>query len=275
MAKSVASMVRPTAVVLAVLLALPAIGLAETPHEYNRFVAEKAPVLVTLKFVLKIKAPAFGDQEAEAEATGIVIDPSGLILCSNTPMGGFVSAWSRSMPGGGDISATPTDIKVLIGDDTEGLEATLITVDSELDLAWLKIKEPGERKFAALDFSKAATPKLGDRLLVVRRMGKYFDRIPAVTEDRVGAIARKPRGLYVPSMGQFQSMIGLPVYNAAGQVVGMTVMQSMDDEDVDMNPMSSFSQMEDMQDLASGLVLPAADIVRATEAAKKMQEMEP
>ena len=270
---------RFTAAVLAAMLAavasVPA-QAAERTAEYEAMLSEKAPTLVTIKFLLKIKGGFMGEQESESEATGIMIDPNGLVLCSNTLLGGFSSLFSRF--GGGRMSVTPTDIKVLVGDDTEGVEAELLARDTELDLAWIQIKEPSDKGYAHVDFTQSAKPKIGQRALCVKRMGKYFDHVPAVGEGHIAGLAIKPRDLYVPSTN-LGGAIGLPVYTAKGQVIGVLVTQMPDPEEMEMNPTAMFGNPLSFRDMFAGLILPAEQIVKATkrarESAKEADEEEP
>jgi hypothetical protein len=162
------------------------------------------------------------------------------------------------------VSATPSEIKVLIGDDTQGLDARLIARDSELDLCWLRIKEPKERKFACVELARAASPKLGERLYTLTRLGKYFDRALVVRETRLGGLARKPRNLLVPSPSLGD--LGLPVFSERGEIVGLTVVQLPDAEELQAaSSMTAFTG-------ARGLILPAAEIAKATKRAKDADE---
>lgn len=268
-----------TAVLLgAALLSMPAPARAGGESEYGKWLQEKSPPLVTIKFVLKVKMGGMmggmGDQESDSEITGVMIDPKGLVLCSNTQLGGIAGMMRRFMgPMGGGITATPTDIKVLVGDDTEGLEAKVVARDSELDLAWVQIEEPGDTKFSHCDFAKAATPKIGQRVFVVRRMGKFFDRVAAVSEGRVGGITTKPRDLYVPA-GNLATALGLPIFTTDGTVVGVAILQTPDAEEAGMDPMSMLGNIFNMQDMMSGLILPAAEVVKATKRALETAEAE-
>jgi len=253
------------------LAAVPAAVADDAEAEYGRWMAEKAPALVTVKYVLKVKMGGmFGggdDEETDSEITGVVIDPSGLVLCSNTQLGGVFSMMGQFMgPMAAGMTITPTDIKVLVGDDTEGIEAKLVARDTELDLAWVRISEPGERKFAACDLARSAEAKIGHRLFGVRRMGKYFDRAVTVSECRVGGITKKPRELYVPS-GAVSGAAGLPLFNAEGLPVGIVVMQMPDTEGEEANPLSMLGGLLGMQDSFGGLILPAAEVVKATKRA--------
>jgi hypothetical protein len=199
----------------------------------------------------------FGNRETEAEISGVMIDPSGLVLCGNTRLGS--PRLMRSIGG----TATPTDIKVLVGDDTEGLEAKVLARDSELDLAWVAIKKPGDKKFACLDFTRSALPKLGEPLVSLRRMAKYFDRAYTVNEGRVAGRTTKPRDLLIPG-GSMVLEPGLPVFTPNGRLVGVVVVQMPEDDELQSMAFSGIGR-----DISNGLILPAAEVMKATQRAKE------
>lgn len=236
---------------------------------YQELVQEREATLVTVKFVLKIKMGgpygAMGDQESEQETGGVMIEPGGLVLVSNTQLGGFAGMMRRLM--GGDISAVPTDLKVLVGDDTEGVEAELLARDTELDLAWVQIKDPGGKSFAAVDWSKPAKPKLGQKLLTIGRLSKYFDRATVVRELRTAGFVTKPRELIVPS--DAGAGLGMPVYTTDGELVGVTILQMPEADASDGNPFGMLSQLSDMESSMGGLILPAKEVLKATKRAKE------
>jgi len=233
---------------VSLLAALPAQASAGDDVDFAELLAEKSPAIVTIKFVLKMKTRS-GDSESEREAAGVVIEPDGLILCANSRLGD-----SRARRSGS--AATPTDIKVLIGDDTEGLDAEVIARDSELDLTWLRITEPGDREFSFITLKESAVAEIGQRIYSVARLGKHFDRVAVVRQARIGGITTKPRRLLIPTGGS--GSLGLPVYNAKGEVVGVTVTQMPDP--VEMQGMSASAG-------AAALILPGNEVARATRRA--------
>jgi len=240
---------------------------AAEADEFRKLISERSSALVTVKSVLKVKMTGFmsggGDQESENEVTGVMVGPRGLILCSNTQLLGFSGTLNRMMGGMGGMSATPTDLKVLVGDDTEGVEAELLARDSELDLAWVRIKDPGDKTFEYIDFSKGAKPEIGQRVVALRRLGKFFARVSVALEDRIGGMTAKPRELYVPT-GSGMGALGMPVFLPDGQPVGVLVTQTPDEEEVEASPMMMLSRMSSFQDSMAGLILPASDVARAT-----------
>lgn len=216
---------------------------------FQRLLGEKTAPLVTVRFVLKVKNRA-GDSDAERESTGVMLDPGGLILCSNSDF-----ALSRVRR---DATATPTEIKVLIGDDTEGVPAKLVARDSELDLAWLQISESSGQPFSAIVTTDIADADIGEQLYSVSKLDKFFDRAPAVRVARISAITSKPRRVYLP--GAQLSDFGLPVYNAAGKLVGFTSVLRPEREELDPS-----GRLQ-----AAAVILPVADVLSATQRAREV-----
>ncbi|MFT3684796.1 MAG: hypothetical protein QM783_07665 [Phycisphaerales bacterium] len=226
---------------------LPAAVAAEP--NFGSIVADRSPAMVGVKFIASIEFRG-QTQEVEGEAMALMIDAKGLLVVSGSEVG------QRK-----GMSATLKEIKILIGDDTEGVPAKLIGRDSELDLAWLRIEKPADKGYSAIDAAKSATPKLGDTLVGVDRMSKYFDHAPVAFTTTVGGITKKPRTLLIPSGGMVLG-VGLPIFNAGGEFVGMSVIQSANADSED--GMNSRSQ-DRMSYFDRGLkILPAAEIASAT-----------
>ncbi len=244
------------AATVCLILVVSAGAAAEEPATFRKISKEHAPALVTVKFLLRMETQ-YGKRESENEITGIMIDPKGLVLCANSKLGG-------ARRGG---SVTPLDMKILIGDDIEGIPAKVLARDTELDLAWVKIKEPGDRDFASLDLKNAVMPQVGDTLLALRRMAKFFDRSPIVSGGRVAGHTKKPRELIIPAGMTLEA--GQPVFSESGALVGVVVLQLPEDDEIEANP-TAFMAMR--QDILSGLVLPTSQIVKATERAKLSTE---
>lgn len=251
----------------------PAAAQEDGGNLYRRVLEQHAEAVVTIRFVLAVEVGGMsgmmGDgQEIETEITGLVIDPGGLIVCSNTQIGGFAGLLSRLMGSGDlDISATPDDIEVLIGDATEGVPARLVARDSELDLAWLQIEEPGDTEFAAVDLEASVAAEIGEPFVALRRMDKVYARAPALLEGRIGGAVTKPRRLYIPATAAFDGY-GLPVFNARGELLGVTVVQFPEEEETTGGGMAAMFQSARMQEMLAATILPAAEVSRATGLAR-------
>lgn len=267
---------KSTSVILLLAMVTALCARAATADEripYQSLIDQKGPSLVTIKYTLKVGAQGGQDQEIENETTGVMISADGLVLCSNTQLGGIFSMMGGAMRGRGrELRVTPKDFKVLAGGDAQGLAAKLIARDTDLDLAWVKINEPKDKKFEFIDFGKAKEPKLGDDLLWIRRLAKYYDRAPVVSDAKLGGIVKKPRIYYLTSdtVGQGASAFGLPVFAADGSIVGLTVLHANNDEGDSDSASGMMSAM--MGGAGEGMILPAAEIVKAT---KRAQESTP
>lgn len=225
--------------------------------EAKRFVDEKAPAVVTIKYLLKHE-----EGEQEMEVPGLVIDPSGLILASNINMGGMTPAMARAV---GGSPPTPAEIKILIGDDNEGLEAKVIARDSELDLAWLRLKDPPKSPLASVDLAHPAAIGLGDRVIGLERLGKFFDRAPMLREDRIGAVLSKPRTLYLPA-SLLLTGFGVPVFDSAGNIAGVSIFLPPDAEDMEGEG-GGYGDRRSANFIRRGLILPTAEVASATRRA--------
>ena len=222
-------------------------------NEYRALLDAAAPALVTVKFVLKVQN-AGGTRDFDREITAVMIDRSGVVLCSGVQIG--TSRLMRSMG-----ATTPTDIKILIGDDTVGIDANLIATDAELDLAWLRVEEPSKlpANLKFIDFSKTGKLALGDRVMTVNRLDKFFDRTPVISEGRIVGATTKPRDLLVPGVG-IEVEPGMPVFTADGTPAGLAVIQSPDPEDMEGPSRGAFAT----------LILASEQLNKATERALAM-----
>lgn len=231
---------------------------------YQKIIDAHASALVSVKFVLEAGGE-FGGGEQEMDAAGVMIEPGGLVVCSNSSFGGMFAA----MMGGGAMS--PKNIRVLIGDDTKGVEGKLIARDSELDLAWIQIDKPDPKGYAHVDFSKGAEASLGSPLVALSKMGKFFDRAPVIGSASVGGVTSKPRRLLVPDT--FFMTFGTPVFAPDGTPIGLTVVQTPSPEEMeaDASGMGGMGSMDSFR----GLILPGSEIVSATRRAKETAAANP
>lgn len=260
---------------LAVLLGPTSATWADDSADLSQVVQQHSPSIVTIKYVMKMNLGGrggLGDQESESEVAGVVIDPAGIVLCSNTQLGGLGGMMSRmlgNMPGF-EMSSSVTNVKVLVGPEEEELDAKVLARDPELDLAWVEIA-PSDRQFAAVDLSQSVEPGLGQAVVSLRRLGKYFDRAPAVHEFAIGGQTEKPRKLWIPQ-AVLQSGLGMPVFTLDGKVVGVVILQMPTADDLGGaagNPMAMLGSLFSMQDNAGGMILPAESVIKATQRARQ------
>src|SRR5688572_18831120 len=141
----------------------PATGVAR-PRDPSRAVStvapaqlveQRAPTVVSLKYVYRGSG-----REWPRDAQGTVVDPSGLVLLSNSYF-----SWS-----GGQVAG----IKVLFGSDPKEWEAVIVARDSILDLAYVQVLELGDQRVAAVDLSQGGEVQVGADLTSVWRDRRGF-----------------------------------------------------------------------------------------------------
>jgi S1-C subfamily serine protease len=257
-------MTRPllmTVCALALFAGAPATLLPTANAQTADFAAlakERAPAIVTIKFIMKSE-----QGEEEDETVGTLIAKDGLIITSNLAFGGMMAMMGQAAP-------TPTNMKVMIGEDTLGVDAKLIARDSELGLAWVRIEKPASEGYPFVDFATGTKAKLGDAVFSVQKLGKYFDRTPSIAEARIAAITTKPRELLIPTIGMAGGEMGLPVYNASGAPIGLSTLVLPEREEMEGGGMRSF-----MRGMSGGMILPAAQVVDATKRAIESAAAQP
>jgi hypothetical protein len=213
--------------------------------------------VVTIKCILRFSGGG-QDQEQEQVTNGVMIDPSGIIVCSNFEIGGNTELL-RALSGV-EMTITQSDVRVLIGDDTEGVPATIVARDSELDLAWLKIDEQDEAGYTFLDITSGADIKTGSRVYSVTRTSEYFGRAAIITEGRIAAEIMMPRRMLVPD-NSLNAEHGIPVLSEDRGFAGLVVLYAPDPEDLDL--------VEDPSEMVGSFILPASEVLDATIRARE------
>jgi hypothetical protein len=245
-----------------------AAGAEDERAIFQKLIAERSQAVVSIKLVLKMKGAFFGPegQEYEQDTSGLMIDPHGIVLASSNEMGGVPPALKQMLGQMGELSIEPQNIKVVIGTDPTEFDAEIITRDSDLDLAWLRIKTTDDKRFTALDLSDSTDCRLGQKLVMVDRMNKYFDRAPVVEEFRIAGITTKPRRLYVPNT-ELGSGYCAPIFTMDGKFIGVKILQIPESDASPDNPFAAMAQMGDLQSMMTGFILPAETIRQATQRA--------
>lgn len=235
---------------LALPVALPTSAAHAADTDLAKVVAERSSAIVSIKFMLRMQ-----QQEMEDETVGAIVSADGLVVTSALPLG--------MGPQMGDGAPTPGDFKILIGDDTTGVDATMVARDSELGLVWLKISQPKSEGYAFVDFTKAAGAKVGDGIVSVQRLGTFVGRAATTVEGRVGAAVAKPRELMVPTSAFAGAELGLPVFNTDGAPIGIATFIIPDQDEMAGGRRALLRGMVNGGQILP-MILPAAAFVEAT-----------
>ena len=209
----------------AVMLALPRTGLGQTA-DMAGLLDKAASSIVTVKVVLKTEISVMGNaqnDESRSELSGVIVDDTGLIMISNAEISAdrFKEALAGTPMANADITMTPTDIKVIFGNEEEEHDAFLVAKDTKLDLAFLQVQGVTDRTMTAVSFAEGVKPTVGDTIVSVSRLKKGYDYAPFVSTARISGAIRKPRKAWIID-GSIDSY-GLPVFSSSGDVVGVLI----------------------------------------------------
>jgi len=264
------------AIILVLITGLsPICSIAAENLDVAGLMNKRSAALVTVKYVLNVNMGNAGNtQESETanELTCTMISADGLVVCSNNQLGGFVSMMARLSPRfGKTVSATPKDFEVMVDTLEQSFNAEIVAVDTELDLVWLQVAEAGDTSFSFIDLTSNTSANIGDTVVSLRRTGNQFGRTPVVSRSHIGGISNKPRKLYILETPTGQGA-GLPTFAVNGKLIGLMVIQLPEASD-NMGSLQGFMgvNMANMQEGMSGVILPAVDIVKATQRAMEVE----
>ncbi len=204
---------------VAALVAMAAPDLESTA----RATAEQSgKAVVTIRLVLKLKSSG-QEHEQKMEAPGVVIDPAGLTVASASsidPSGAFrrmVDAQRQRV----SIESEVKEPVILLEDGTE-LEAAVVLKDTDLDLAFIRPRDPGLKLAAVSLKSRSGTVPLLTRIYVLGRLSKLANRALSVATGEVRGYVRGPAPYYITD-GESSSFVGSLAYTADGVPLGLFV----------------------------------------------------
>ena len=201
------------------------------------------------------------DKEGKSEATGTIIDPSGLIVTSlaSIDKSSMVDGKVVNVPGVGPIKLKSTseikEIKVIMPDGTE-IPADLVLKDADLGLGFIRVradsKEAKGVTFKAIDLKDSAKGSLLDDCIGLGRLDDNMNREPSVVTTEISGLTTKPRLFY----RVLTDSIGCPVFLSSGKLLGITTVRKPGSDD------------GGTEVRVSPVVLPAADMVKLADQAK-------
>lgn len=201
---------------------------------YQKLIDTQSKSIVTVKFVMNVSMGGGGggmDREIPVEIGGIVVSDDGLIMIPGAPMD-IANQMRRQMRGrrggrggggGGmadmEIEASPTDIRVVMGEDFEEYDAVLAAKDSTLQLAFVMLEDTEGLELTPLELTPTTDPGIGEELLTLARLGESYDYAPYFAKVQVTGQVTQPRRMWCIATQLFSP--GLPVFSSAGVFVGI------------------------------------------------------
>jgi S1-C subfamily serine protease len=243
---------------LAVMLGM-ACCLGDEMGEKGRAIFAKNKLsVVTVQLVLKSKFMGQSN-EARQDATGTVVDPSGLIVLSLAATDpsqiyqNFMGDSEEKMK----METELTDAKILLDDGTE-VPVEVVLRDKDLDLAFLRPKEKLATPMTALDLSKPGKAEVLDEVVTLNRLGKAAGRAYSASVERISAIVQKPRLFYIPEANMTTTTLGAPAFTLDGKPLGIFVMRSIKGS-------GAGGRLGGQADNLTGIIVPADDVSKAAK----------
>ncbi len=244
------------ALALAVLLlAAPAATLASSDDDYTeayrRLVDQRSPSVVPVKYVITVAAGG-QEQRNEDRTQGVIVGADGLVLISARAVSFDLGSLNRRSPGAeGAVVANSSDFRVRLPGSDEWRTADLVTRDTELGLAWLRVRDASGQPF--VDFERLSQPEPGRVFYTLLRTSDEWGAVPLVRPGMILGETRVPRSSLL-----VDGMPGL-AFDAEGRPMGYV--------DLDLAAMSR--SQGDMADMVMHM-LPARRVAAATRLASAL-----
>jgi len=186
--------------------------------------------VVTLELTIRSKMTLPGvdtqAREAHQEATGTVLDSSGLIVTALAPTDPtqMLENMLAGTPGSpkAKIETELTDVKILMADGSE-TPAKVVSRDKDLDLAFIRPTSKLKTTLNPVDLSNAGKAEILDLVVGINKLGAAADRAASASIERIAAIIEQPTRMYIPEGGMTLTGLGSPAFTLDGKVLGIFV----------------------------------------------------
>lgn len=208
------------------IISTPANG--EEMRSVGRSIFESSQkTVVTIKLVMNLEF-AGREEEEKAEVIGTIIDPSGLTVLSAYSLdpGASIKLLADSM-GGAANGAPSFDTTIrqayFVMEDGIEIEAEVVLKDTDLDIGFVRPREPGRVFPAANLISRGKPPQVLEDIFVVSRLSRGANREPAVSLGMIRAEIKGPRPFYMCDEQITVDGLGCIAYAADGASLGLIV----------------------------------------------------
>lgn len=219
---------------------------------YQRLVDQRSSTVVSVKYVITLSANG-QEQRNEDRTQGVLVGQDGLVLVSARAVSFDMSALNQGNATAGPIVANSSEFRVRLPGSDEWRTADLVTRDTELGLAWLRVRDVSGQPF--IDFETLSQPEPGRVFYTLLRTSDEWGAVPLVRPGMILGETRVPRRSLL-----VDGMPGL-AFDAEGQPMGYV--------DVDLAAMTRSQSRGfglDMADMVLHM-LPARRVAAATRLA--------
>lgn len=158
---------------------------------YRDLVDKQSAAVVTVKFVMSMTASGKEDR-IEDRTQGIVVSQDGLILIPDRAVSVDFAAM---MPGGQSGSAPvakSSDFRVRLAGSDDWLPADLVTRDSQLGLAWLRLRQ-AKAVLGFVDLADGVRAEPGMIFFSLMRTSDEWGGVPVFRPGRIMGETHTPR----------------------------------------------------------------------------------
>lgn len=171
----------------------------DSARQFRQVAQKRGDTAVPVKFVMSVSGSG-SERQQEGQTQGTLVSDDGLILVPGRVVSLDLSAFGRGDASGSLGGATPTlksgQFRVRLAGSDEWVPADLVTRDTELGIAWLRLRNP-HGKLAYVDFSDAAKVGVGTSLYTVLRTSDQFGNVPVVRAGYVLGETSVPRHIFL------------------------------------------------------------------------------
>lgn len=183
--------------------------------------AAASEAVVVVEYVLEKEGRGFGGvgQRAEMACVGTIATPDGLVVISSNV---FPEDETESR-----TPARPHSFEAILRGG-ERVKADFVGREKDSALAFLRLA--GGRTYPHVAFETGGDLEPGSRLLLLSLLPEKYDHRAAVVVSRVAAVIDTPRRLYDVEFFVQDSMVGTPVLDERGRVVGILASDPLGDD---------------------------------------------
>lgn len=195
------------------------------PSGVKALVQTVVPSIVTVRAVVKLDVKAedkSNTEEVKFTQRGVVLSDDCVIMMSSALL--TAESFKQFLDLDAeeadkiDLKVSPQSFKVIFEQESKEYEAELLATESQLGLAFLKVKDLEGRAVRPITI-KDSPVEIGTELFCITRMPKGYDFTPYCIRLAVVAEVSKPRKVYMVDTKTDE--LGLPVFNGQGVVVGV------------------------------------------------------
>ena len=179
---------------------------------YKTLVEQRSDAIVSVKFVMRFSTGG-EEQRNEDRTQGAIVSADGLLLLPDRAVSFDFGSMGGQNSAAGQMVANSSDFRVRLPNSDQWQTADLVTRDSELGLAWLRIRDLKQKlKYIDLNASVEAVP--GMTFYTLLRTSDEWGAVPVVRLGRLLGQTNTPRTVFLAD-----GMPGL-AFNERGQILG-------------------------------------------------------